>query len=160
MKVRSLMSRDFLTLSPEDKVDRAFFLFHYEKIHHLPVVSDNGRLVGILAQYDLRKIEGKSRSRVHETQDGRQLVVSNRKVRTVMRRQPFTIGPDDSVEQAAALMANEQIGSLPVIDDNDALVGIITSTHLLSAFARLFRFLPDAATIAAIEASEQAESPC
>jgi len=154
------MSRDFKTLSPDDKVDRAIFLFHYEKIHHLPVVTDDGKLVGILAQYDLRKVEGVSRRRVHETQDGRRLIVSNRKVRTVMRRQPYTIGPDDSVEKAATLMVNEQIGSLPVIDDNGALVGIITSTHLLAAFARLFRFIPDNALALERQAAEGVESPC
>jgi len=160
MKVRSLMSRDFMTLSPDDKVDRAIFLFHYEKIHHLPIVTDDGQLVGILAQYDLRKIEGAPRRRVHETQDGRQMIVSNRKIRTVMRRQPYTIGPDDSVEKAAMLMANEQIGSLPVIDDNGALVGIITSTQLLAAFARLFRFIPDAAIAQEHLGADGVESTC
>ena len=152
------MSRDFMTLSPDDKVDRAIFLFHYEKIHHLPVVSDDGCLVGILAQYDLRKIEGEPRRRVHETQDGRRLVVSNRKVRTVMRRQPYTIGPDDGVEKAAGVMASEQIGSLPVIDNNGALVGIITSTHLLAAFARLFHFIPDDALVLERQAAEGSET--
>jgi CBS domain-containing protein len=151
MKVRSLMTREFLTLSPDDKVDRAIFLFHYEKIHHLPVVTDDGQLVGILAQHDLRKVEGVPRRRIHEAKDGRRLVVSNRKVRTVMRRQPFTIGPDDSVEVAAKLMANEHIGSLPVIDDG-VLVGIITSTQILAAFARLFHLLPESAIAQECEA--------
>jgi acetoin utilization protein AcuB len=154
------MSREFITLSPDDKVDRAIFLFHYEKIHHLPVVTDDGQLVGILAQYDVRKVEAGPRRRVHETQDGRRLTVSNRKVRTVMRRQPYTIGPEDSVEKAATLMANEQIGSLPVIDGNGALVGIITSTHLLGAFARLFRFIPDSIIAEERQAAEVLETNC
>jgi acetoin utilization protein AcuB len=142
VKVNSLMSREFLTLSPDDKVDRAIYLFHFERVHHLPVVDDNGCLIGILAQHDLRKIEGEARHRIHETRDGRRLVVSNRKVRTVMRRQPFTISPHESIEKAAALMAQEQIGSLPVVE-NEALVGIVTSTQLLAAFARIFRFIPE-----------------
>lgn len=142
MKVCDFMAMDFMTLSPDDKIDRAVYLFHYEKIHHLPVVADDGKLIGMLSQHDLRKISEIPTHRIHESKDGKQLVVSNRKVRTLMRRQPFTIGPDESLESAANIMACEQIGSLPVVD-NDRLVGIITSTHLLSVLAEVFKIIPD-----------------
>jgi len=142
MKVCDFMAMDFMTLSPEDKIDRAAFLFHYEKIHHLPVVADDGKLVGMLSQHDLRKISEIPKHKIHEGKDGKQLTVSNRKVRTLMRRHLFTIAPDEKLEAAANIMAVEQIGSLPVVE-NDRLVGIITSTHLLSVFAEVFKVIPN-----------------
>jgi len=157
LKISDLMTVDFMTLSPEDKVDRAVFLFHYEKIHHLPVVTDDGKLLGMLSQHDLRKIGDIPKHRIHESQDGKLQEVSNRKVRMLMRRQPFTIGPNESVEAAAKTMATEQIGSLPVIED-DKLVGIITSTHLLSVMAEVFQLLPEGTALPKWQSRRTAET--
>ena len=136
MKVKELMAKEFMTLSPEDKVDRAVYLFHYEKVHHLPVVSANGKLEGIVANHDLKKVEGVPKYTVHESQDGKKQIVSAKKVRNVMRRNPFTIAPEENAYVAAAIMVNERIGSLPVVH-NGELVGIVTSTHILQAFVNL-----------------------
>lgn len=136
MQVKELMSRKFITLSPEDKVDRAIYLFHYEKIHHLPVISEHGVLEGLVSRHDLNKVAGYPKYNLHETQDGRTLIVSARKIRHVMRRNPYTIAPDEKAYIAAKIMAKEKIGALPVVL-NKVLVGIVTSTHVLQAFVQL-----------------------
>ena len=140
IKVKELMTKEFMTLSPEDKVDRAIYLFHYEKVHHLPVVSKTGRLEGIVANHDLKKVEGIPKLKVHESQDGTKQIVSAKKIRNVMRRNPYTIEPDEYADVAAALMVNERIGALPVVY-KDELVGIITSTHVLQAFVNLCKIV-------------------
>ena len=140
MKVKQLMARQFITLSPDDKVDRAIYLFHYEKVHHLPVISKNGSLVGIVATHDLKKVDGTPRYTLHESQDGSKHIVSAKKVRHVMRRNPYTIASDADAEVAAAMMVRERIGSLPVVDKGD-LVGIVTSTHILEAFVNLCQMI-------------------
>ena len=55
MKVKELMSTKLITVSPNDKLDRVFFLYNFENIRHLPVVENN-KLVGILSDRDLKKI--------------------------------------------------------------------------------------------------------
>jgi acetoin utilization protein AcuB len=135
MKVSELMTEKVITVMPEDKVDQVFFLFHFESIRHLPVVTEKGTLVGIISDRDIKKVLG-PRHKMHEQQDGTVLTVSARKVRTMMRRDPITIGPDESAADAAAIMVKKKIGALPVIR-NKKLIGIITATDILKSFINL-----------------------
>ena len=70
MKVKDLMSKKVLTVSPEDKVDRVFFLFNFENIRHMPVV-EKGKLVGILSDRDLKKVLGPAKKFLKSTSYGR-----------------------------------------------------------------------------------------
>ena len=135
MKVKELMTKKVITISPEDKIDQAFFRFHYDGIRHLPVVTDKGTLVGIISDRDIKKVLG-PRHRKHQQKDGTVLTVSDRKVRMMMHRQPLTIGPEEQAATAAAMMVRKKIGALPVIS-NKKLVGIITATDILKSFIDL-----------------------
>lgn len=134
MKVKELMTKNVLTVTPDDKVDRVFFLFHFENIRHLPVL-EKGKLVGILSDRDLKKVVG-SRKAFVEKPDGSTLTLLSRKVKNIMRRGVITIGPEQRAADAAAIMAKRKIGALPVLE-KDKLVGIITATDILRAFVKL-----------------------
>lgn len=135
MKVKELMTKKVIKLTPDDKVDRLFFLFNFENIRHVPVVSANGKLLGIVSDRDLKKVLGTPRRQM-ERPDGTKFTLSTRKIKTIMRRQPYTIDPEANAADAAALMAKRKIGALPVVN-KDKLVGIITSTDILKAFIKL-----------------------
>jgi len=138
MFVQDLMQAEVFTVEPNDPIDRVFFLIHYEKIRHLPVV-EKGRVVGIVSDRDLYKALG-PRSRkgpVSAAQDKTSLYVLPRKVRHIMRRGVITIEPDSPAAKAAAMMVRRKIGALPVINRRNRLIGIITSTDLLNAFAKM-----------------------
>lgn len=66
--------------------------------------------------------------------------ISSRKVRTLLKRKPITIEPEQRAADAAAIMAKRKIGALPVIHKNQ-LVGIITATDILKAFVKLCNML-------------------
>ena len=136
MKVRDLMQDSVYTVSPDDMIDRVFFLLHYEKIRHLPVMEKE-KVVGIVTDRDLYKALGpKSRSKGVETKNGETaLHVIPRRVRNIMRRGVLTISPDDDAGKAATLMARKKIGALPVMQGEN-LAGIITATDILLAFAQ------------------------
>ena len=135
MKVKELMTKKVITISPEDKIDKAFFHFHYDGIRHLPVITNKETLVGIISDRDIKKVLGPVH-RKHQQKDGTVLTVSDRKVRMVMRRQPLTIGPEEQTATAAAIMVKNKIGALPVISKNK-LVGIITATDILKSYINL-----------------------
>jgi acetoin utilization protein AcuB len=135
MKVKDLMTKKVITISLEDKIDQAFFRFHYDGIRHLPVVTEKGTLVGMISDRDIKKVLGPAQ-RKHQQNDGTILTVSDRKVRMVMRRQPLTIGPDERAATAAAIMVKKKIGALPVISKKK-LVGIITATDILKSYISL-----------------------
>jgi len=136
VKVRELMQSSVYTVHPDDMIDRVFFLLHYEKIRHLPVM-EHKKVVGIVSDRDLYKALGpKSRSQGVEQQDGEtSLHVIPRKVRSIMRRGVITIGPDEDAAKAATMMARKKIGALPVTK-GEKLVGIITATDILLTFAQ------------------------
>ena len=100
MKVKELMTKKVVTVTPDDMVDKVFVLFHFEAIRHLPVVTEKGTLVGVISDRDIKKVLG-ARHKTHVQKDGTVLTVSARKVRTMMRRQPFTIGPNEKAADAA-----------------------------------------------------------
>lgn len=139
MKVEDLMQKAVFTVGPDDMVDRVFFLLHYEKIRHLPVVSEE-QVVGIVSDRDLYKALGPKSRRGSVVQQGKSnesvLYVIPRKVRHIMRRGVITVGPDEPASHAAGMMARKKIGALPVVRDGK-LVGIITSTDILNAFAEI-----------------------
>lgn len=134
MKVKDLMTKNVLTVAPNDNVDRVFFLINFENIRHVPVVEKD-KLVGIVSDRDLKKVLG-SPKKFLEKPDGRSITISSRKVRTLLKRAPITIEPQQRAADAAAIMAKKKIGALPVVHKGK-LVGIITATDILKAFVKL-----------------------
>lgn len=137
MHVAEVMTSQVYTVEPHDLIDRVFFLIHYEKIRHLPVV-EKGKLIGIVSDRDLYKALGpKSNSNAIEpNKDNSQLHVVSQKVAHIMHRGVYTISPDALMSEAAAMLAEHRIGALPVVE-NGKLVGILSATDVLRVFAKL-----------------------
>jgi CBS domain-containing protein len=135
MKVKDLMTKKVITLTPDDQIDRLFFLFNFENIRHVPVITEKGVLVGIVSDRDLKKVLGPPKKKM-ERPDGSTIALSTGKVRNIMRREPYTVAPEASAADAAAIMSKKKIGALPVVTKGK-LVGIITSTDILRAFVKL-----------------------
>ncbi len=137
MQVKDLMTTKVFTVTPNDLIDRVFFLIHYEKLRHLPVV-EKGKVVGIISDRDMYKALGpKSNSKVIETNsDNTELHVVVKKVRHIMKRGVITVTADTLASEAANLMTEHRIGALPVVE-KEKLIGILTSTDILKVFTKL-----------------------
>jgi acetoin utilization protein AcuB len=133
------MQSEVFTVAPDDMVDRVFFLLSYEKIRHLPVLQGT-EVVGIVSDRDLYKALGprSRRSSVVRKSGETALYVIPRRVRHIMRRGVITVEPDADAAKAATIMARKKIGALPVVKKGK-LVGIVTATDILLAFARMMR---------------------
>lgn len=140
MRVEELMTSKVFTVEQDDLIDRVFFLVHYERIRHLPVV-EKGKVIGIVSDRDLYKALGpKSNSSAIEDAAGTnscELHVVAKKVRHIMRRGVITVNRDTFAADAAALMADNRIGALPVVDKDNKLVGILSSTDILRVFSKI-----------------------
>ena len=137
MRVEELMTSKVFTVEPHDMIDRVFFLIHYEKVRHLPVV-EKGKVVGIVSDRDLYKALGpKSNSNTIEQQGGSsELHVIPKKVQNIMRRGVMTVEFGSYASEAAAMMAEHKLGALPVVQ-NDKLVGILSATDILKVFSKI-----------------------
>jgi acetoin utilization protein AcuB len=135
MRVEDLMTTKVFTVEQHDLIDRVFFLIHYEKIRHLPVI-EKGKVIGIVSDRDLYKVLGpKNNSNVIEGES--EMHVVHKKVQTIMHRGVITIHPDAYASEAATVMANNRIGALPVVDKDNHLLGIISATDILRVFSKI-----------------------
>jgi acetoin utilization protein AcuB len=135
MLVRSKMTPDVITASPETSLADALKLTRGNRIRHLPVVENN-RLVGLVTDRDLRLAMPPVYASDTDHADLR-TTLTNRTVSEFMTVNIITTTPDAPIETAARLLYEHHIGCLPVMED-DEMVGIITETDLLRAFVELF----------------------
>jgi len=113
--VRDVMTRNPVTVSPNDTVWDAVVKMDALGVGALPVVDEEGRVVGIFTERDLlRRVVA------------RRLDPEKTLVRDVMTRDPVTVKPEDTVEHARGLMARIKARHLPVVDEQGKLVGIIS----------------------------------
>ena len=137
MRVKELMTSKVFTVEPNDLIDRVFFLVHYEKVRHLPVI-EKGKLVGIVSDRDLYKTLGpkSNSSSIEMGKNTNELHVTPKKVQNIMRRGVLTVTPDTLASEAAAIMADNKIGALPVLE-NDKLAGILSAVDILRVFSKI-----------------------
>lgn len=145
-KVRDLMTRDVVSVHPDSTLSAAIERMHEHEMHQVPVMMDQGTLVGILTMSDIlhsRWFEPGDRKTSHVVR-GRRRDDPGRTDRAVeldglvagaMTDEVRTVEPGRDVRTASGLMTGNGFNALPVVDDGDP-VGIITRLDLLRAWAK------------------------
>lgn len=135
MIIANVMTRNPIFVSPDMSVNDARALMTREKIGKLPVLDKNNRLVGIVTKKDLVKAGPSAATSLDMYEIS--YLLSKLKVETVMERNVLTVQQTEVVEEAARIMADSQVGCLPVMK-GALLVGIITETDLFRTFVDMF----------------------
>ena len=133
MKVRELMTGAPITMSPDTSVFDARRLMLKERIRHL-LVTDHRRLVGIITDRDIRLNLPSQATSLSMWEVN--YLLAKLTVGQVMTKGVIIIGPDREARTAAQLMLEHKVGALPVLD-GEVLIGILTETDILRAFARV-----------------------
>lgn len=128
MLVENWMATNVIAVKPDTSLLKCRNLLKEHQIRRLPVVDDQNRVVGIISDRD---VKGASPSKataleVHEMQ----YLLAELKAKDIMTAKPVTIKPWDSVEQAAIIMMDKKFGGLPVVSEDNKLVGIITDQDI------------------------------
>lgn len=131
MRIRDLMSRPVISVPPSMSLRDAWQIVREHGFRHLPV-AEGDRLVGMISDRDLRDAAPSSLESRPDT-----TAFDRTPVRYVMIAPVETIGPDEPVEEAAALMLDRKVSALPVVDESGALVGIVSTSDLLRHLAVL-----------------------
>jgi acetoin utilization protein AcuB len=127
MLVGRRMRTALITVTPDATLAQARDLLHRHRIRHLPV-AEGDHLRGILTDRDIRQASPSSAAGI--TPDQATAFLAQLRVDQAMVRQPRTVSPYTTIEEAARLMIEHKIGCLPVLEA-DRLVGIITETDIL-----------------------------
>lgn len=150
MYVKNRMTTNTVVVEPNQTISEVLDLMHEHEIHRIPVVS-NGKLVGLVTQGVVLKNSPSNASSlsIHEMN----YLLSKTMIKDIMIKDIVTIGPDDLLEKAADVMQKNDIGCLPVVENGDSLVGIITTKDILESFVYLLGY-HQAGTRVVLELSE------
>lgn len=136
MLVHDRMTAPVVTISPDAVLRDALKLMHAHRIRRLPVVGESGLLVGIVSERDIPHTSP-SRAGSLSVWDLNYLL-SQVQICEIMTEDVITTTPDTPIEDVAWLMIHTTTGGLPVLDEQDHVVGMITETDIFRAFVEMF----------------------
>ncbi len=126
--VRDLMTEKVFTLGPGDNLVALEDLMDARRVRHVPIVDREGDLVGLVSHRDLaRSVLGRMDELPMSVERD---LLRGRKVREIMTIEPETVEPEARLAEAAALLLENKIGCLPVVEGMH-LVGILTEADFV-----------------------------
>jgi CBS domain-containing protein len=130
MKARDAMSSPVLTVRTIESVDRAAALLCENGFTSLPVVDDDDRLVGIVTEADVIRVHLPAQPQWQAGAPGVDTRRTGRTVGEVMTSPVESLTPGAEVADAARMMVDQRIRSLPIVDGH-GVVGILTRRDVL-----------------------------
>lgn len=131
MLVKDRMTPNPTTITTNTSLKEALELIRSQSFRHLPVVDEEGKLVGITTEKSLVYASPTSATSLSVFEVD--YILSRTKVGQIIQGEVITVGPELPVEEAARVMVDHGIGCLPVVE-GDALVGIISDTDIFRVF--------------------------
>ncbi len=135
MYVYERMNGNAVTADPDFSVSKAFQIMTNTKHSRLPVVDSNGRLLGLITEKLLAEVNPSKAISLNFYEIN--YLLSKTKVKDVMKTGIFKINKNRLIEEAAVIMKENQIGMLPVTDENEILAGVITRMDIFKAFIEM-----------------------
>ena len=131
MPVQNWMTTDVVSVGPDTSLLKVGKLMKDHHIRRIPVVDDNGQVVGIISDRGVRDASPSKATTLDMYE--MHYLLAELKAKNIMTAKPITVKPTDTVEQAALIMLDNKVGGLPVVDDNGRLVGIISDHDVFKA---------------------------
>ncbi len=134
--VKNWMSKEVIFVSPNTTLPATHHLMSEYDVRRLPV-TDQGQLVGIITLGDVREAEPSDATSLSEWEAN--YLLDKLKVSRVMATKPITISPNDTLADAANQMLKHKVSGLPVINDDNQVVGIITESDIFRLVVQTWR---------------------
>jgi CBS domain-containing protein len=151
MLVKDVMSKNVITISPQDSIIQALEKMAENNISGLIVVK-NEKVVGVISESDILRVFKSSVPEIKAFASatlsillllekemelfGEMKKVGKLKVKDLMSKKVFSVKPEDTILEAARIMSKKDVRRLPVIDENGKLVGVISRTDILKALVK------------------------
>ena len=128
--VKVWMTKNVLTANPDTTLPEAHQIMMDNNIRRLPVVDKNGRIIGIITLGDVRGAQPSEATSLSIWEMN--YLLSNLKLKKIMTPHPVTVEADATIGEAARLMLENKVSGLPVVDEDNKLLGIITESDIFS----------------------------
>ncbi len=139
-----IMTREVITVSPGDDVEKAARLLLENNISGLPVITEDGRVAGMISEADIifrqKKVDAPSYSVilgavVYLKSPQRYIEELKRTValtvEELMNKNLHTVGPEATVEEISTVMVEKGVNRVPVVDEKGRLLGIVTRQDII-----------------------------
>ncbi|MDG6256385.1 MAG: homocysteine biosynthesis protein [Methanomicrobiaceae archaeon] len=124
-RVKEIMEKNVVSIAEDEEIRTAAKNLLRGETNHLPVLNGEGKLVGIVTTYDISKAVVRPDS--------------GPRVRDIMTRKVIKTSPDEPVDIAARKLEQHNISALPVVDESDRLLGMLTAIDLGKLFGGRWR---------------------
>jgi len=143
MKVADIMTRAVVSVRPEARVGEIARVFREHSLSGIPVVTEDGDLVGIITELDLVTRHARPQMPAFLPLLGAYVPLNQKKYQESLRRitgvvaedimttPVTTISPDASIEDLATMMVSNRANPLPVMDEQGRMIGIVSRTDIL-----------------------------
>lgn len=146
VRVKDVMSKHVVAVNPMDTLHEAIDLMVENRVSALPVVDSHDRCVGMISTTDLidltHELEDDAYNVGRANENGQRWLYGRlaedfgaQRVSEQMTEDVATIGPDASIPEAAGAMVRNRVHRLPVIDEKEKLLGILSMTDIVTAVA-------------------------
>jgi CBS domain-containing protein len=131
--VSEIMTTDVIFLRPGDTMEKVADIFRMNNIHHIPIIDDNGKVVGIVSQSDYHKIlHGFTLFKTEKSEEYNKAILRSLLVKEVMTKQVAKLNPEDKLTVAAGFFRENLFHAIPVVDRQGSLVGILSTFDMLN----------------------------
>lgn len=150
MLIRNYMTPDPITVSFDTLLPEARRILNTYRIRHLPVQGRDGRLAGIVSDRDLRSaypssVTTKNNAVLSFEQVGKTVVED------IMTRECATLPPTATLDDALELFDKDKIGGIPIVDEEEKIIGFFSLLDLVSAYRKLFGMLDTGSILVGIK---------
>lgn len=132
-RVKDFMTKDPITVDPQEKISAVIDLMKYNKIHRIPVVNADDHLAGLITEGMIAADNTATSLSIYELN----YLLSKTDVKTVMIKHPVYVNENDLMEEATEKLLKNDIGCLPVVDNAGKVVGILTQNDIFRAFLEM-----------------------
>lgn len=137
--VAEIMTKELITLTLSNSLYDAEKLFKKHNIRHIPIVKE-GKLIGVLSYSDLLKI---SYADVLDDEDDlmdvSSVVYDVYSISQVMAKVVVSALPTATIKEVTEILAKQSFHSIPIVDEENNLLGIVTTTDLLKYFLKQYQ---------------------
>lgn len=130
----NVMTSSVKTVDPKDTLEQVHLIFKEEHFHHLPVVEEDGTLVGLISKADYHRLQDCFTifRKAADAEAQNQRLFRSLLVEEVMTVKLAVLGPDDTVANALGYFQENRFRAIPIISPERRLLGIVTPLDLLN----------------------------
>jgi acetoin utilization protein AcuB len=127
VRAEQIMSSPVVSVKPDTSLNKARQLVKERRFRHVPVVGQDGKILGVVSDRDLFAL-----SQMDDTQESLEPSI----VADIMTKGVLTATPDTNIREVARVLFEERIGCMPIVDDEELVVGMITRSDILRALIK------------------------